>query len=46
MLFEDCLWKQLEVLEVSILAWVAKTVFNHCRRKSKVFNQPFKEIEI
>jgi len=31
---------------VSILALVAQTMFNHCRRKSKVFNSTLNEIKI
>ena len=35
----------MEVLKESILALVAKTMFNHCHRKSKVFDSTFNEIK-
>jgi len=35
----------MEVSKVSILALVAKTMFNHCRWKSKVFDSTFNEFK-
>ena len=36
----------LQIFKVSILALVAETMFNHCRRKSKVFDTTLNDIDI